>query len=232
MKTVLKLVAGLFVILVVVAGGVFGWAAMKDKALLARTIETHTADFPIPFPLTAAEVAQVEQADGNGNGAGHATANLDSVALARAVERGDHLVHARYGCVECHGQNFGGGVMVDDPMIGKLLGPNITAGAGGRTANFTASDWDRIVRHGVRSDGHPAVMPSTDFQKMSDQELSDIVAYIRSRPTVDNTVRAPSLGPLGTVLVALGQLPLSADMIPDHEAAHLVAPPAPEATAE
>lgn len=232
MKTAFKAVAGLFVLLVVVAACIYGWASMKDRALLARTIETHSVDFPIPFPLTEAEIAEVTQAQGaptNGgaptDGDAPAEVDLDAIAVARAVERGDHLVHARYGCVECHGQNFGGGVMVDDPMLGRLLGPNITAGPGGRTAAYTAGDWDRIVRHGVRPDGRPAAMPSSDFRRMSDQELSDVVAYIRSRPVVDNTVPPVTLGPVGKILMATGKLPLSADLITDHQGPHAVAPP-------
>jgi mono/diheme cytochrome c family protein len=122
--------------------------------------------------------------------------------------------------------------MVDDPMIGKLLGPNITAGRGGRTANFTAADWDRIVRHGVRSDGHPAVMPSEEFKRMSDEELSDIVSLIRSQPTVDAEVPQRKLGPLGTMLVAFNQIPLAADLIEDHQAAHPVMPPVAEASVD
>jgi hypothetical protein len=46
-------------------------------------------------------------------------------------------------------------------------------------------------------DGRPAVMPSDDFQHMSDQELSDIISYIRSLPAVDNTVPKSTFGPLG-----------------------------------
>ena len=98
------------------------------------------------------------------------------------MERGRHLVTARYGCAECHGANFGGGVMVDAFPLGSLLGPNITTGQGSRTLQYSPADWDRIVRHGVLPDGRPAVMPSIDFVQMSDQELSDIIAYIRSFP--------------------------------------------------
>ena len=230
MKTALKFVLGLVVLLVVVAAGIFGWATMKDRALLARHVDAHRVDFPIPTPLTPEEVAELGQA--NGNGSAHADVDLDAIALERAVERGKHLTEARYSCRACHGGDFGGGVMVDNFMIGRLLGPNITAGPGGRTANFTAADWDRIVRHGIRSDGLPAVMPSEEFQKMSDQELSDIVAYIRSQPTVDATVPQRKLGPLGTLLVAFGEIPMAVDVIHDHQATHLKAPPMAEASAE
>ncbi len=231
MKTALKVVLGLVSLLVLVAGAVYLWASWKDRALLARTIATHRVDFPVPFPLAQAEVDELRP-DSTASEADSVDVDLASVALERALARGEHLVNARYVCVECHGKDFGGGVMVDDPMIGRILGPNITAGEGGRTAAFTPSDWDRIVRHGVRSDGRPAAMPSEDFKAMSDQELSDIVAYISSRPPVAATVPPVTLGPLGTLLMAVGQIPLSADRIPDHDRAHAVSPPASEPTAE
>ena len=52
---------------------------------------------------------------------------------------------------------------------------------------------------------------------MSDQELSDIVTYIRSVPPVDNEVPGVALGPLGKVLVATGQLPLAVERIREHQ---------------
>ncbi len=232
MKTLLKIVGVVLVVLLLAAGSVYGWARSKDSSLLSRTIATHRVDFPIPFPLSDGEVADVRRQRADAGEAPPTDEDLAALALERARERGDHLVHARYGCVECHGANFGGGVMVDDPMIGRILGPNITTGNGGRTAAYAAADWDRIVRHGVRPDGTPAAMPSEDFQRMADHELSDIVAYIQSRPPVDAIVPPVQLGPLGTVLLAAGQIRLSADVIPDHQKAHPVEPPAEEATVE
>lgn len=159
-----------------------------------------------------------------------ADVDLGALALQRAIERGEHLVGSRYACVECHGQNFGGGVMVDDPAIGTLLGPNITSG--GKTAKYEVADWDRMVRHGIKPDGHPGVMPSEDYFGMSDQELSDIIAFIRSLPPVTEQVAPISLGPLGTVLMALGEIPISAQVLEDHAAKHETAPPTTAPTVE
>lgn len=222
MKIVWKLLLVVLFLLVLLAAGGFVWARGRTADLLGRTIETHAVDFPVPFPLDSAEVAE--------SGLSHAEA--EARALEHAVDRGRHLVEARYGCTDCHGADFGGGVMVDDPAIGRLLGPNITAGQGGRTAAYGPSDWDRIVRHGVKPDGAPAAMPSQDFGRMTDQELSDIVAYIGTVPAVDATVPPVELGPLGTVLVATGRIPLSADMLEDHHADHVVVPPEADETVE
>jgi len=202
-------------------GGAYGWAVMRANGLQATEVSTHSIDFPIPFPLTEAELAELEPG-----------VDPAAVALERAIERGRHLVNSRYVCVECHGQSFGGGVMIDDPMIGQALGPNITTGRGTKSAGFTAADWDRAVRHGVRADGSPSFMPAEDFQLMSDQELSDVVAYVRSVPPVDNEVPPVRLGPLGNVLVATGALPLAAFMIESHEAPHTELPPATEISVE
>jgi mono/diheme cytochrome c family protein len=221
MKTVLKIVGVLVAVVLVVAGGFYAWAAMTTSRLAARTFETHTADFPIPFPLDPSEVSAL----------GLVGDQADAAARARAIERGEHLLGARYPCRACHGQNFGGGIMVDDAMLGHFLAPNLTLGKGSRTASFTAHDWDRIVRHGVKSDGHGAVMPSEDFKNMSDQELSDIVTYIRAQPPVDNQVPASTFGPVGTVLIAMGQLSYAANTLAANTT-HPVRPPAEAASAE
>ena len=212
---VLKIVGTGLAVLILAGLGFYAWAATGVKGKLSRTYVTHTVEFPIPFPLSPEEVGRKRLT----------AESADRLARARALERGKHLIQSRYGCGECHGRDFSGGVMIDDAAIGRLLGPNLTGGAGGRTAGFRPADWDRIVRHGVKPDGTPALMPSVDFQQMSDQELSDIVFYIRSQPSVDHLVPAPKLGPLGKMLVATGKFTLSADLIGSHLTPHPPTPP-------
>lgn len=236
MKRLAGAVSVLGVIGLSVVGGGVGWVQVKASHALSQTWELHSVDFPVPFPLTDAELAtlRAERAPAeppvDGAEAVDPLAGVDLAALAneRAVARGQHLVEARYACGECHGHDFGGGTMIDDPMIGALLGPNLTSGKGSRTLAYQSADWDRMVRHGVKPDGHPSPMPSKDFVAMSDRELSDIVAYIRSLPPVDDEIPAPTFGPLGKVLLATGAFELSATVHPDHAAPHVVEPP-PEA---
>ncbi|MCK6503419.1 c-type cytochrome [Myxococcota bacterium] len=252
--------------LVLLVGGGAAWVEVTSSQRSARTYETHRGDFPVPFPLTEAEVAALRaereatlaaQAPptepalvGSAGGApatGAATdpatdaaaptdplagLDLDAIALERAVARGEHLVNARYACVECHGKDYSGGTMIDDPAIGRFLGRNLTGGKGSVVAGYTTADWDRIVRHGVKPDGTGAVMPSEDYLAMSDRELSDIVAYIRTQPPVDGDVPPPTYGPLGKVLSATGQWVTSAERVPDHQAAHRVEPPEAGVTVE
>ena len=197
---------------VIAAGAGVAWLGVERAVARAmdQTWTAHGGDFAIPPPPL--DVDPTLPPD-------------PSAAQAAAVARGAHLVEARYGCIECHGADFGGGTMIDDPLIGSLRGPNLTLGRGGVTAGYTAADWDRKVRHGVRPDGRSGWMPSDDYVRMSDRELGDIVTYLRSLPPVDREVPPVHFGPLGKVLVATGQLPIAAARIPtvDH---HPAEPPA------
>lgn len=221
MKKLLKILGVLVLLVVLAAVAVYVWASIVTSRTLSQTIAVHTVDFPIPFPIDPDEAA----------GLGLDEAGLAQLAHDRAVERGRHLISARYACTACHGSNFGGGVMVDAFPIGHFLAPNLTTGAGSRTLDYKPSDWDHIVRHGVLPDGRPAVMPSDEFARMSDQELSDIVTYIRSLPPVDNTVAKSTVGPVGKILVLTKQLVPSALLIA-HDAPHLVHAPVAEASAD
>lgn len=149
---------------------------------------------------------------------------LYGVERHKAVARGRHLVESRYGCTECHGQDLGGAKVVDDPSIGRIYGPNLTTGEGSATRRYTAVDWDRIVRHGVLPDGTAAMMPSTAYATMTDEELTDVVAYIRAMPPVDRTVPPRTFGPVLTWQIATGEVEPSAVHI-DHDAAHAPHPP-------
>ncbi|RMF17909.1 MAG: cytochrome C [Candidatus Dadabacteria bacterium] len=188
------------------------WGHHRANARLTRTYATHTVSIPVPYPSPETATTQTT------------SATTPAEQLQRAIARGRHLVMARYGCADCHGEDLGGGTMIDDPAIGNIFGPNLTSGEGGVTQNMTMADWDRIIRHGVRRDGTAAIMPSQDFADMSDQELSDIVAFIRSLPPVDRTMPARSFGPIGLVLVATGKFQLAAEHLAGIED-HIALPP-------
>jgi len=221
-RTALRIVGIVVLVVIVALLGFYLWASYTAARKLARVYQVHTVSFPIPFPLPPEEVARRKLTP----------AQADSVAHEEALVRGRHLITSRYPCTGCHGANLGGGTMVDAPPIGRILGPNLTAGRGGRTAGFQAADFDRIVRHGVKPGGLPALMPSVDFRLMSDQELSDLIVHLRAQPPVDSVVPAPTLGPLGKVLVATGKVQLSADLIAAEGAPHEVLPPPPGPTVE
>lgn len=216
MKMVLKAGGYLLATIFVLGAGLYLWASWKTAQVYGRAADVHEVEFPIPFPAGDSGPARP----------GPGPQKADSIATARAIERGRHLIETRYPCADCHGNDFGGDVMIDEPLIGRLFGPNLTAGAGSATDNYTAGDWDRIVRHGVGRDRTPTAMPSESFQQMSDQELSDIVAYLRSVPAVDNEVPPVSIGPVGKLLIATGKITPAYYRIGSHDRPHSTLPPA------
>jgi len=135
-----------------------------------------------------------------------------------SVARGAHMAAVR-GCAGCHAPDLSGQIDIDDPLIGRLVMPNLTRG--GRGAALTDRDWERAVRHGVRRDGTPlVVMPAHLHSQLSDEDLGDIVAYARSLPP--NPVVRPSsrLGPAIRLMDAAGQVRLFAAARIDHAKPH------------
>ena len=77
-------------------------------------------------------------------------------------------------------------------------------------------------------------MPSGVFYYLSDEDLGALVAYLKSLPPVDNELPGTDLGPLGRVMLTLGQLP--PEIVPnvisiDHKGPRPV-PPEPGVTVE
>jgi mono/diheme cytochrome c family protein len=141
-----------------------------------------------------------------------AAARFAATPAARAalVARGAHVAATR-GCADCHGATFGGAVVIDDPLAGRLAGPNLTAG--GRGPALADADWELALRHGVRRDGSPlVVMPSTDYAAMTDEDVAAVAAYARSLPAVRTQPPPMRLGPLLRALHLAGK----ADVVAAH----------------
>jgi len=113
------------------------------------------------------------------------------------------------GCADCHGSNLAGKVFVDDPMIGRFTGSNLTKGKGGLPAGFDDKAWLMALRHGLKPDGRSLiVMPSYEFNGLADYDVASIIAWCKAQPAVDNEPPSIKIGPLGRVLSALGKIPL------------------------
>jgi mono/diheme cytochrome c family protein len=103
---------------------------------------------------------------------------------ADAVQRGEYLYRSR-ACIDCHADNGAGRVFIDDANGLQVRGANLTRGAGSAVARYTERDWVRALRHGVKPDGRPLfVMPSEDYNRLTDSDLADVVAYVRALPPV------------------------------------------------
>jgi mono/diheme cytochrome c family protein len=145
---------------------------------------------------------------------------------AAIVARGEHIATVR-GCVECHGAGFVGNTIVDQPIIGRLAGPNLTLG--GRGAELEPRDWERAVRHGVRRDGKPLLfMPANEFATLTDEDLGAIIAYARSVPNVRREAPTTYAGPLLRAMYVADKVDILPAETIDHARPHekrLVAEP-------
>lgn len=116
-------------------------------------------------------------------------------ALAQGdAKRGEYLSTAG-GCLGCHTEArkdaapYAGGRALKTPF-GTFYGPNITPHPQAGIGNWSEADFVRAMREGRRPDGahyYPA-FPYTSFTRISDQDLRDLWAYLRSlkpspRPT-------------------------------------------------
>lgn len=145
---------------------------------------------------------------------------------AATIAEGQRQFHTR-GCIDCHGEDGAGKMVVDDPLLGTVMAANLTAGNGGIGATYQASDWERAIRHGVKPNGKPLfIMPSHEYYPTNDSDLAALIAYVQSLPPVDHTPTPVAVGPLGHVLHATGMFPVVPAEVIDHTA------PRPQAVAK
>lgn len=145
------------------------------------------------------------------------TKNTDSAIPATAfeaphdsasIERGRHIATAITKCVDCHTPGLTGQVMIDDPAFGRLVASNLTTGQGGVLGHYDDAHLARAIRDGVAWDGRPLLfMPSEEFSHLSDQDLGDIIAFVRSMAPGDTHWPATRMGPIPRVLFVLGKFP-------------------------
>jgi mono/diheme cytochrome c family protein len=115
------------------------------------------------------------------------------------AKRGEYLSKAA-GCLGCHtedqpkAQPYAGGRELKTPF-GTFFGPNITPHPQAGIGRWSEQDFVRAMRRGVRPDGahyYPA-FPYPSFTRITDPDLRDLWAYLRSLPQSDRASRAHEL---------------------------------------
>lgn len=130
------------------------------------------------------------------------------------LARGEYLYKSR-GCAECHGDDGAGKVVFDDGGF-RVKAPHISGGDGSVTANYKSEDWVRTIRHGVKPDGTPIlIMPSEDFNRLTDADVGAIVAYLGALPAVTGTAAEFQIPLIVRFLYAAGMIQDAAEKI-DH----------------
>jgi cytochrome c553 len=133
---------------------------------------------------------------------------------AAAIERGRYLYTTR-GCTDCHGTDGAGRTLADKDGL-KIAGPHIGTGGGSMTANYQVTDWVRAIRHGVAPGGRPLmIMPSQDYNRLTDADLGAIVSYLKQLPPAQGGAGVVQFPLPMRVLYGFGAIPDAASLI-DH----------------
>lgn len=113
-----------------------------------------------------------------------------------AVKRGAYIFNAA-GCIGCHtdvkkdasgkaGAPLAGGRALETPF-GTFYSPNITPHPTAGIGKWTLADFRRALRKGERPDGSTyfPVFPYTSYTNMTDADVADLWAYLRTVPASD-----------------------------------------------
>ncbi len=128
------------------------------------------------------------------------------------LAEGERLGRVR-GCVDgCHGDGLSGNVFNDDFAFGRIVAPDLTRSF----AEMSDAEIDLAVRHGIRRDGRSmTVMPSASFHHLSDTELNDLTAYIRSHQPGNGPELEVKVGPVARLFIWQGMFTPQAEQVRD-----------------
>jgi mono/diheme cytochrome c family protein len=110
---------------------------------------------------------------------------------AGSAARGEYVFHAA-GCASCHSQEdekgppLAGGLALKTPY-GTFYTPNITPDPVHGIGKWSEADFRRAMKEGVAPDGrdyYPA-FPYTSYTGMSDQDVGDLFAYLKTQSPSD-----------------------------------------------
>lgn len=117
------------------------------------------------------------------------------------------------GCFSCHGKDLRGGKIFDQPMVGTVWAPNLTAVA----AHATDQQLAQAIRQGIGVDGRTLfVMPSEAFQHLSDEDVAALVRMIRATERGGSPTPRNSYGPIGRLGLVLGKFRTAPDLVSEY----------------
>lgn len=124
------------------------------------------------------------------------------------IERGRYLVTGPANCVSCHAAvgdhgeepHLVGGLAFELP-IGTVYARNITPDHETGIGRYTDPEIARALRYGVHPSGR-AMLPFMPFHDMTDEDLTAVISYLRSRPPIDHAVPPHDINFLGRAVKA------------------------------
>jgi mono/diheme cytochrome c family protein len=136
-------------------------------------------------------------------------AAVDAVAAGDAV-RGRYLATIMV-CADCHSGRLadgrideayylaGGTAGFEIPGMGVFWPPNLTPDPATGLGDWSDQEIAAAIRDGVRPDGRilAPIMPYAFYQVLTNADMADLLAYLKSVPSVAHAVPAP-VGPAET----------------------------------
>ncbi|BCM19784.1 c-type cytochrome [Mesorhizobium sp. J8] len=122
---------------------------------------------------------------------------------AIAADQADQIIRGQYqavlgDCAGCHtrpgGKPLAGGLPLETPF-GALVPPNITPDSETGIGNWSEADFRNMMKTGIGHNGvrlYPA-MPYPAYTRMTEQDISDLWAYLTTVEPVSNKVEANQL---------------------------------------
>jgi mono/diheme cytochrome c family protein len=138
----------------------------------------------------------------------HSTPNFSIADEMRSADPklGHRIYAVRAGCIDCHGENLAGAVVMENRAMGSIHGVNITPAA---LHEWTDKEIATAIRYGIHREGRfLRFNPSFDFVGLSKDDLAALIAYIRSIPPVETTLHINTYGPVARILSAFEKMPV------------------------
>lgn len=134
---------------------------------------------------------------------------IEAAHDAGATARGAQLAKV-YGCHDCHGADLAGRLFHDEPGVARITAANLTLAV----AHQSDADLARAIRTGVAADGRGLwVMPSSAFSELTDSEVADLIAYLRTFTPKGEPTAGLEPGPVGRLGVVLGKFQSEPQML-------------------
>jgi mono/diheme cytochrome c family protein len=129
------------------------------------------------------------------------------------LARGAHIALTR-GCTDCHHERLQGGLFHDEGWSGRLVAPNLARLA----REVPPAALEAAIRHGIGHDGRALyAMPSYNFVRLSDDDVSALILFLEAAPVVDAALPSAFMGPLRRWQLATGRdaaMPAFLDQVP------------------
>jgi mono/diheme cytochrome c family protein len=144
------------------------------------------------------------------------SSNLAQPTAAQLAD-GPHQLRV-LGCLSCHGANLQGDVVFDEPGVATVYAPNLTLVA----AKATDQQLDQAIRQGISDEGEALViMPSQQYQFLTDQEVAALIATIRAMPKRGREQPAVNVGFKGRIGLVLAKFRTAPGLVREYRASPL-----------